>query len=232
MFSNLRLLGLFILAIFVMAATTDDPFLRNNFCSLGVCFKSPNYEFWNQLFHGLATGTVISVLFFWLLVEFPRHRKRERLKRVFEAQYRSFKLQCIDVFLVLSKAPTDSGTATTLLSQERFREFFKVDTGDGQNRWHRVLNGLNDYYLDALARKMENLRDELRLFLLAVEAEDKDLILYLKDFAEGTHYSINRSNDYDEVKSLGGFFWSLFTGWSLIDGYCDEDVFLEAVKRI
>jgi len=229
---NPWLLTLFIFASVIMAASTDNPLARDAICSVGICFTSEEAGFWNPLFNTLASGAVLSILFFWLLVEFPQHRKRERLKRIFVTQYRSFKLQCIDIFLVLSKSPSDSEMAQRLLDLDEFKTFFKEDTGDGQDRWYRFLNGLNDHYLEALARKMEHLRDEFRIFLLAVESEDEELVGLLKRFTEATYYHITRSDDNDEVKSLSGYFWELFAGWSVIEGYRSDDIVLKAIQKI
>lgn len=228
---NRWLLILFTVAIGAMALTTPDPLARDALCASGFCLASSNPEFWNSLLHTLASGTVLSVLFYWMLVEVPRYRKRERLKRSFVARYRSFKLQCIDIFLVLSKSPCDHQTAVRLLEPSEFRHFFKEDTGDHQNRWHRFLNGLNDYYLEALARKMEHQRDEFKLFLLSIESEDEELVGLLHRFADSTFYHVTRSDDYDEVKALGGYFWELFAGWNFIEGYRKEDLILEAIRK-
>ncbi|WP_276913104.1 hypothetical protein [Hyphomonas atlantica] len=215
-----------------MAVSASDPIARDTLCAINLCFRSKHPSFWNSLFYSLASGGVLSILFYWLLVALPRYKKRARMKRIFADQYRSFKLQCIDIFLVLSRSPSDHETASRMLNPVEFRTFFNEDTGDNQSRWHRFLNGLNSYYLDALARKMEHLRDEFRIFLLAVEADDPELVGLLKRFSEATSYHVTRSDDYDEVKSLSGYFWELFAGWSFAMGYRDDDMILDAISRI
>ncbi|MBO6765612.1 hypothetical protein [Maricaulis sp.] len=219
-------------ALALLAATAQDPFARSALCSFGVCFYSPKPEFWNSLVHTLSAGSAVSVLFYWVLVQLPHHQKRERLKRIFAKQYRSFKLECIDIFLVLSASPQDNDTAKRLLDLGEFRAFFKQTNSNEKERWDCFLNGLNGYYLDALARKMEHLRDEFRIFLLAVESDDEELLELLKRFTQYTHYNVTRSEDYDEIKSLSGYFWQLFAGWSVIDGYSDDDAVLKAIQRI
>jgi len=229
---DLRLAVLFLTALFAMAITGSDPLARDALCSFEICLRAYSPDYWNTIFHTIASGAVISLFFYWVLVEFPRYKKRERLKRIFASQYRSFKLQCIDIFLVLSNSRNDSETAVRLLEPDEFRKYFKEDAGDHQIRWDRFLNGLNDYYLEALARKMEHLRDEFRFFLLAVESDDEQLIELLNRFTETTHYNVTRSEDYDEVKSLSGYFWNIFAGWSFIEGYRNDDIVLEAIERI
>ncbi len=227
-----RLAALFFIALFAMAITASDPLAREALCDFKICLRAYRPDYWNAIFNTMASGAVISLFFYWVLVELPQYRKRERLKRIFASQYRSFKLQCIDIFLVLSNSTNDSETAVRLLEPDEFRKYFKQDAGDHQILWDRFLNGLNDYYLEALARKMEHLRDEFRFFLLAVESEDEKLIELLKRFTETTHYNVTRSEDYDEVKSLSGYFWNIFAGWSFIDGYRSDDIVLEAIERI
>lgn len=229
---DLWLVALLILAFLTMAITVSDPLARDALCSWGFCFRSSNPEYWNSLFHTVASGAVISLIFYWLLVELPRYQKRARLKRIFALQYRSFKLQCIDIFLVLSKSSSDLETAVRLLDPTEFRLFYKQEADDHQDRWYRVLNGLNDYYLDALARKMEHLRDELRIFLLAVESDDEELVELLSRFTEMTHYMITRSDGYDEVKSFSRYLWQVFAGYSFSEGYRNNDIVLEAIERI
>ena len=37
--------------------------------------------------------------------------------------------------------------------------------------------------------------------------------------------------NYDDIKSLCGFLWSIFTGWSWIEGYSESDLIKDMIER-
>lgn len=230
------ILLLFFGSVFLLAMSSPEAVAREYFCNrISLCFKSEQPSFWNSIVFSLASGSLVSILFYWMLVRFPELRRRKRLKSVFLAQYKSFKLQCIDIFVVLSHGGGglyEPGLNERLLDQVEFRKYFKAETGEGQNRWHRVLNNLNDYYLEALARKMEHFREDLNFFVRAVDIPDEDKVAAFNRLSQSTYYHVTRSDDYDEVKSLSQYLWQLFSGWSFIAGYSDDDPIVDLVSSV
>lgn len=231
-FLGVSLLTAFLIALLLMALSAPDPMARDWLCVSGPCFSSSNPDFWNPIIHTLASGTVLTLIFYWALVKLPQDRRRSMIKRTFEAQYIAFKLRCIDIFLVISKSKYPHDQHEKLLDVREFRRFFKEDTGEGQNRWHRVLNALDDYYLGVLARKMEYLTSEFRTFVGVLETDDEELLGLLLRFSEYTNANVTFENDYDDVKSLSRYFWDVFAGYNFFEGgNREQDKVLDAIRR-
>jgi hypothetical protein len=223
----------FLVALAILLLSNDDDLARTWTCeTLHLCFRSKNPEFWNSIGNSISTGTLLSLLFYWILVRWPEIRRRRRVVRNFLSQYAAFKSGCIDTFLVLSRSPSNTELIRELHDPTRFRAYFKEPVGNGQNRWHAFLNGLNDYYIEAIARRMENFRDEIHLLVQTIDIQDEEAAEYLSYLSTTTFFRITRSDDYDEVKSLSGYFWNTFAGWNFVEGYRDDDPLLTFLDRI
>lgn len=230
---DLLLLIPFFFALVSMALTNPDPWVRDSLCTMNMCLRSNHAEFWNSILNTLASGAVLSIFFYWLLVSYPNYQKKKCLKNVFKSQYLQFKKECIGIFLAVSQAPSDMQTIQSLATDvEKFRSFFSQLTDGKNNRWHSVMNNLSDFHLDRLANTMEILRDELRFFLLATDSENEDLVLLLTNFTAVTHANITRESDYDSVRYFSGYAWDIFAGFNIITGGRDTDLVLDAIERI
>lgn len=90
-----------------MGLANEEPDLRDALCGFGVCFYSGVADWWNKLIYDLSAGTLISIVFFWLLARWPEHKRKMRIKRSFAAQYRIFKRACIENFLAVADGSFD-----------------------------------------------------------------------------------------------------------------------------
>jgi hypothetical protein len=224
--------GLVVVSVLVMFLANEDPFVRDALCQIGHCFYSDAALGWNKLFYDFSAGCVITVVFYWLLVRLPEHQKRQRIKKSFKAQYRAFKLACIENFLAVADGGFDSKLPETLLPIEKFRSYFKQDVGSGKTRWDEVVNKMTPYYLDATISRMENLRQEISFVMHNSDISESEVFELLKGLSQAMLLQRNATTDYDSINSFLGFFWKLFAGWDWVDGYRSRDIVEEMVESI
>ena len=231
-FLGAPLVVLVLLSILAMFVANEDPFARDALCRLGGCFYSNAARGWNKLFYDFSAGCVITVVFFWILVRLPEHRKRERIKKSFRQQYRVFKLACIENFLAVADGSFDSRQTEMLLSIEEFRRYFKEGVGYGKVRWDEVANKMTPYYLDVTLSRMESLRQEISFVIHNTDVSDAETFEFLKRLSQAMLMQRNATLDYDSIKSFLGFFWNLFAGWDWIEGYRARDIVEEMADAI
>lgn len=231
-FLGAPLVALVAVSIAIMFLANEDPFARNALCRAGACIYSDAARGWNKLFYDFAAGCVITVVFYWLLVRLPEHRKRERIKKGFRAQYRTFKLACIENFLAVADGGFDAPLPEKLLPVDQFRAYFKQDVGDGKTRWHEVANKMSPYYLEVTLSRMEILRQEISFVMHNTDVSEGEAFELLKRLSQAMLMQRNATTDYDSIKSFLGFFWSLFAGWDWVEGYRARDIVDEMIESI
>lgn len=231
-FLRAPLIFIVVISIAIMFLANEDSLLRDALCRSGICFYSDYAHGWNKLFYDFAAGCVITVVFYWLLVRWPEHQKRKRIKRSFYAQYRAFKLACIENFLAVADGGFDSALPESLLPIDCFRKYFKQHIGDGKTRWDEVANKMTPYYLEATFVRMEILRQEVSLVLHSIDVSDDEAFELLKRLSHAMQMQRSATTDYDSMKSFLSFFWSLFAGWDWVEGYRARDIVEEMVGSI
>lgn len=217
------------ICIVLFTLTTDSSLVRDTFCEVGICFPSESPDFWNALLNAFAAGGAISILFYWILVQWPEHRKRQRVKRNLAAQYRAFKVSCIENFLVVGDGGFKSDLPEKLLPVVNFRDYFN---NDNKRRWYAVHNNMTDYYLDVTLSRMEILRQEISLAMQTIDFSEKDAYGILKRLSHTIVMQRNATRDYDSIKSFLGVFWELFAGWTGPTGYQDIDMIEKVIESI
>lgn len=226
---SLRLLILFIASLTLIPLTINSSPVRELFCEGGLCLRSENYEFWNQLINIFAVGSVITILFHWILVKKPQNDLRKRVKAHLAEQHRNFKLSCIENFLVISESKFDHDLPQKLLSVSEFRNQFS------QNRrelWYAVHNNMNDYYLQVTLSRMKILREEISSAMQTIDMTSTESSRILKELSHIITLQENASTDYDSIRSFLGVFWSLFTAWDNVEGYSDIDPVEDMINKV
>jgi len=147
-------------------------------------------------------------------------------------QYQSFKKDTISILLSACQSSYTGDLPIDLTNQSEFRMFFKESVSDSQNRWHVVLNNLNDRLLQELLVEFEILLNEVTYVLNNVTFEDPNVFSFFKRLSQAVYKMKNTTLDYDDVKHLSGFLWELFAGWSFIDGYREDDIVAVMIKEI
>ena len=80
---------------------------------------------WASVLYTLSVGFVGSFIFYLFVVYIPERQKRKRVKIRLQKQYRSIKLDIIDLLLRLSNSQFYQDREN-LLDQQEFRRFFDI----------------------------------------------------------------------------------------------------------
>ena len=197
-------------------------------CLILSVVTAPNNDYF-ALVNSFSVGFVISVIFYFIVVYLPESQRKARIYRSMELQYRVFKESCISTFLILSNSQ-EYKYRENLLNQEEFRRYFKNNNDRNENRWDAVANEIqgNEYYLNEIIYELKMLNEEIKFIRSSVDIHDEEAFLFLKRLSHMIHRMESTKPDYDDIKSFCGFFWSLFTGWSFIQGYRKADIVANA----
>jgi hypothetical protein len=220
-----------IASILLAVKTSGEPVLE--------VFKNTWIESWfqklptgNQILFNLSVGFLVSAIFYLLVVWFPDRRRKNLIKKNLGEQYQSFKEDTIQILLSACRTSYKGGLPGNLTDQNEFRKYFKEPVSDSQNRWHVVLNGLNDRLLKDLLVEFEILLNEVTYVLNNVNIEDPNVFSFFKRLSQAVYKMKNTTLEYDDVKQLSGFLWELFAGWSFIDGYREADIVGVMIENI
>lgn len=234
LYRNALDLALWVLGVassILMLKSSTDPrpdFVKGT--SLEQVFKP--FSTGNQVVFDIAVGVVVSLFVYVLVVRLPAWQKRRRVKAHLLRRYEDLKRQCITHFLWACHEPAVSDLTDELMDLEKFREFFKVKVSDDQDRWHAVLNGLNEQGVAALVRELDMFRTELEYALTAIEVSDAKVFGFMRNFTQVLQRSRYWSDDEDQLKPLSQFMWSAFAGWSFVTGYTGKDAIAEMIDAI
>jgi hypothetical protein len=119
------------------------------------------------------------------------------------------------------------------MDQKQFREFFNESYAPGQTKWHGVADKMNDFMIRQIVLEAEVLHGEFQYALSIFDIKDQEVFAFMKRFSTTLYRAKNWSSDYDDgIKEVFRFFWSLFTGWSLVDGYSDQEFLPELISKL
>jgi len=188
----------------------------------------------NQNIHDIAGGLVVSLFIYFLVVWLPERDKRKRVRRNLQLQFDAFKKGCIREFFNAMSQSYDPALIDELKDRERFREFFNGPFSPGQIRWDAVANGLelHSVHIKSLIVEFEIFIAEVRFTLISIDVDNRQSFAFLKLLANVLYRARNCSPEYDGVKSLLGLMWSVFTGWSFIEGYPEKDPIADAIDAM
>jgi hypothetical protein len=197
---------------------------RNIICRLfQACPPVVDYLGFQTAIYDLSVGGITSVFFYGLLVALPEQRKRKRYKDALLRSYKIFKEDCISTILGAEKGVVPMDLLNALQEQEEFRRYFKQQWSDDLTRWDRFLNELAPHHLRDMANSMSAFREDLSITIHAIEVDDEEVFALLTRLTHAIANNQNTTLDYDDVKGFARFLWWLFAGWSIVDGYADQD---------
>jgi len=185
-----------------------------------------------QIVFDISVGVIVSLFIYVLVIWIPDQRKRSRIRRNLTYQYDAFKEACVQIFFSALKQPYDSELVGRLKDRSFFRQYFKEQVSGDQNRWDVVLNGLNKSLVKELVLELEILRTEVNYALTVIDIDDQESFAFLKQLTQILYRSRNWTNDYDDIKELSRFMWSVHTGWSWAQGYTEKDIIAEMISKI
>ncbi|MFA6163138.1 MAG: hypothetical protein WC685_06900 [Methylobacter sp.] len=222
---------LFIGSTFLMLKASTDP-LPSSLQGTAIEGLFSQLPTGNQITFDLAVGFIVGLFVYVLVVWLPEQFKRNRIRRNLAQQYDSFKEECISIFFSALRESYDLEQLEYLKDPSLFRQYFKEKVSPDQERWHTVLNGLDDQLVKALVVELEIFMTEAHYALTVIDIDNQEVFAFLKRLSQILYRYRNWSADYDDVKQLSGFMWSVHTGWNVIEGYTDKDVIAEMIEAI
>ena len=216
-----------------MLLANEDPFARNAACDhIGFCPTIPHSGAVFKILYDLSVGALVTLLFYLLVVRLPDYQRRRRLKKGLERHYRLFRLDCIQILLLVADGTFKAGFPETLLRQDQFKEYFSQKTSSDRNRWNDFENNLDQTYLRELLTLTEMFRDELSFVLNNTDIPKDKPFEFLKRLSASIYAMKDTKLGYDETKRFSQFLWSVLAGWDMITGYRKEDIVEKMIKAI
>ncbi|MBA4255316.1 MAG: hypothetical protein C0445_05520 [Polaromonas sp.] len=225
------LIALSLMCVVVMLISSSDPVLPS-IQGTAVHDLLKQFQTGNQIAFDLSVGLLAGVFMYYLVVRVPEQGQRRRLRANLVETYRSFKEESIAVYLGCFMSSYPAELPGALSEQAEFRKFFNEQYAPGQDRWHAVANGLDDDRLKTLVVELEILMQEIHFTLSAIDIQDHRAFQVLKHLSKIIYRSKNWTTEYDDVKSMMRFLWSLHTGWNWADGYAESDPIAEMIAAI
>ena len=177
----------------------------------------------NSIFFNLSVGYLVSLMFWFLVVQYPESKRRSLLRDNLARQYQSFKESTIQILLWCSIGTHDSELPKQLCDHVALKEFFSQNKSAN---WYAAMNGLQreQHHLSDLLFEMELLASEVAYVLNNVSIQEPRLHASLKLLHENIHRLKNSSEySYDQVKYVGQFLWGILARWSFICGQQEDD---------
>jgi|APLak6261666328_1056055.scaffolds.fasta_scaffold00156_10 hypothetical protein len=228
---DVALLILCAVSIIVMLKASTDPFLDWAKNSWIQPILSP-FPTGNQIAFDVSVGVLVSLFVYTLVVRIPERAKRRRLKANLHRQYSNLKEECIVNFLFACKSSANLDLVKQLKDQEAFKRYFKEMVTPDQERWHAVLNGMDDQRVAAFVQELSIFRRELEFTLTAIDIDDPQVFAFLRDLTRALHRTGDWSSGYDEIKPMSQFLWSMHTGWDWVHGYTGKDAIADMIDAI
>lgn len=187
---------------------------------------------YGSMINSLSVGFVVSSIFYFLVVYMPEYKRRKMLHESLKSQYLQFKISCINTFLIISNSQEHSDKEE-LLNLTEFRRYFKKENKNGENRWGAVANSLQDseYYLKEVIYYLQMLNEEIRYTRNSINLNDPEVFEFLNRLSQLIARMESTEREYDDIKSLCGFLWSIFTGWDWAKGYSESDIIKDIIGR-
>ncbi|WP_312328336.1 hypothetical protein [Stenotrophomonas sp.] len=177
----------------------------------------------NQIMLDMAVGVLVSQAMYVFVVWLPARSKRARVRRNLQHHYALFKEQCIYQLLFASEGVADPRVVDELADIRKFRAYFKAAGASGGEKWYDVMNGLESSHVRAIAVELGILAEELKYTVAAIDVTSDEVYDFLKRLNRAI-VILREGSESSEVEYLTNFLWELFSGWSVVSGYQDEDI--------
>ncbi len=80
--------------------------------------------------------------------------------------------------------------------------------------------------------ELELLLSETNYVLNNIEFKDEKVFGFFNELNREIYRFKNSSLEYDDVKQISRFIWSIFAGWSWGEGYRETDIIKEMIENI
>lgn len=187
----------------------------------------------DSIAHTTCLAFFTSAVFYAATVILPEVKRRNRIKKGLNKQYRSFKIRCIDLFLIVSNSQ-DYQDRENLLDHQEFKRYFSIRNTNNQSRWGFVANSIDeqDYIFHEIVRELDFLDREIEFARSSVEMNDEKIEEFFINLRQVIHTIKAAEPNSDDYKHFSRTLWSIFTRWNFIDGQLQEDIIESMIKKI
>lgn len=223
--------ALCMICIVVMLKASTDPapaWAKDSWIQLAL---SP-FPTGNQVAFDVSVGVLVGLFVYVLVVRIPERKKRHRLKDNLRRQYANLKEECIFNLLFACNGSASLDLVDRLKDRETFKRYFKEKVTPDQERWDAVLNGMSNQMVASIVQELSIFRREVEFTLATIDVDDPEVFSFLRRLTRALHRTGDWSSDYDEIKPMAQFMWSMHTGWDGALGYTGKDSIAEMIDAL
>jgi hypothetical protein len=184
----------------------------------------------SSIIYATCLALFTSSVFYAVTVIAPETKRRNRVRRGLNQQYRSFKKRCIDLFLIASKSQ-DYKYRENLLDHQEFRRYFSIRIANNQSRWDLVATSIDDqdYIFGEIVRELDLLDGEIEFARSSVEMNDEKVEQFFINLRQVIHTIKGAEANSDDYKHFCRTLWSIF---ARCDGQLEEDIIESMIRDI
>ena len=185
-----------------------------------------------NIINSISIGFIVSLVFWFIVVELPEKRRSNIIKRNISLQYKYFKKSMIDIILKAADVTCGYETKEKLLDFKFFRAYFNFND---KMRWYAFVNSIDDdnSIINDIFIEIDVLNTEISYVLNNVQIADEKIYSLLKLSIECAyrlkHHSVFSS---DLPKYLSDHIYSIMACWSRNYGYLNSDIIQDAIDSI
>jgi hypothetical protein len=191
------------------------------------------------LISNLLIGSLVSFLFYYLVVGLPESRKRQVIKTNLIKTYNSIKTEIIWQIVFASREggrhdlETSSDFVESLLDLKKFKEVF----GNGRESnegYYAFQNQMSEQtpQFDEIILSLNYLQKQIEFALHNFSVENQDTFDFLKRLEMLLMRLQKTEPGYDGSNQLCSFLWQICTGWHPINGYQNLDPVEKLIAEI
>lgn len=227
---NFVLIGISAVSVLGLVFANPDPIVRNQMCQYW-CPYLGSIQFWNSIVFDLSIGAISSVLFYVLLVALPSAGRHRKLRRSLIRRYDEFKRESIaQLIYATGEASADLSEIEALMNPQAFKEYFDGDL------WNAAYDSFSydqhHRYFEDTVLAVRHFKVEVDFALGQMDIDDDETFEHLKLLSDSLDRLTRATRDYDSVKSMFRELWSIFTGWSFIDGQSGRDRIRDLLEEV
>ncbi|HIF9233328.1 hypothetical protein C5F63_10195 [Photobacterium damselae subsp. damselae] len=227
---NRALLAIGIICLVLVFKTSDEQAV---FQSQLFDWTFGQFAIGNTILFNLASGFLISIWFYFLVVYIPDIQRRKRIKKHFGMQYLEFRKQVIMNILGECDECYSADLPKMLIHPPEFKSYFAKTVKPGQTRWDVFVNNANMIVVQRILSEFVAFKEATFYLLSKIDIEDEELHSFLHNFNTITITMLNTStDDYDSMKIFYSYLYDIFAGYNFTSGSRDYDYFIKMLEKL
>ena len=184
-------------------------------------------SFVGPILKSILVGSLVSFIFYFIVVYVPTYLRKKNLKRVFLRFYDQFKNDILWEVLELAEFSGDKYKKNEELKDtDKFIEFAgESSRKKGQTNWHVLMNNIDkkkyQHSLKTIIVKLSELQRETDFLVRTVGVEDEELLHKFRNLDRGLQdgrFKEELDWNWGEDKSFCDSIYELLSGASMIGG--------------